>query len=113
VVRQGKGLRDRLVYLTETACQAIARYLDSTPHAPQAPLFAYPNGRAMTYAWLRIHVAHLGHIAGVAKVSPHRLRHTLATRLLNAGMEVTRIQKLLGHRFKHCSIINHLFLSIT
>ena len=31
------------------------------------------------------------------KVSPHRLRHTLATRLVNAGMEITSIQKLLGH----------------
>ena len=39
----------------------------------------------------------MGLAAGQIKVSPHRLRHTLATRLLNTGMDVTRIQKLLGH----------------
>ena len=33
------------------------------------------------------------------KVSPHRLRHTLATRLLNAGMAITGVQKLLGHEY--------------
>jgi hypothetical protein len=39
----------------------------------------------------------LGQAAGVAEVTPHRLRHSLATRLLNASMNITRIQKLLGH----------------
>jgi site-specific recombinase XerC len=42
-------------------------------------------------------VAALGQAAGLAEVTPHRLRHSLATRLLNAGMDITRIQKLLGH----------------
>lgn len=104
-VRQGKGRRDRLVYLTQTACQAIARYLGGLPRAPQASLFTYPNGRPISYAWLRIHVSLVGQAAGLAHVSPHRLRHTLATRLLNAGMDVTRIQKLLGHRYLNTTMI--------
>jgi site-specific recombinase XerD len=104
-VRQGKGRKDRLVYLTETACQALARYLDAAPRTAQAALFTFPNGRPISYAWLRIHVAHLGQAAGLLHVSPHRLRHTLATRLLNAGMEVTGIQKLLGHRYLNTTLI--------
>ena len=104
-VRQGKGRKDRLVYLTETACQALARYLDGAPRAAQAALFTFPNGRPISYAWLRIHVAHLGQAAGLPHVSPHRLRHTLATRLLNAGMDITRIQKLLGHRYLNTTLI--------
>jgi len=39
----------------------------------------------------------LGHAARVPHVSPHRLRHTFATRLVNAGLPITSLQKLLGH----------------
>ena len=50
----------------------------------------------MPGCWSR--VTALGQAAGVVEVTPHRLRHSLATRLLNTGMDITRIQKLLGHR---------------
>ena len=104
-VRQGKGRKDRLVYLSETACLALARYLAGARRAAAEALFTFPNGRPISYAWLRIHVSQLGQTAGLAHVSPHRLRHTLATRLLNAGMDVTRIQKLLGHRYLNTTLI--------
>ena len=38
-------------------------------------------------------------------MTPHRLRHTLATRLLNSGMDITRIQKLLGHEQVNTTMI--------
>lgn len=98
LVRQGKGNRDRLVYLSATAVQALRRYLADTPRPPTAALFTQPSGAPITYEWLLPHIAALGAAAGVAGVTPHRLRHTLATRLLNAGMDVTRIQRLLGHQ---------------
>jgi integrase/recombinase XerC len=96
-VRAGKGGRDRVVFLSETARLALQRYLAGGSPPPTAPLFTHPDGRNLSYAWLYAHLLRLGEAAGVAQVTAHRLRHTLATRLLNVGMEVTRIQKLLGH----------------
>jgi site-specific recombinase XerD len=96
-VRQGKGQRDRVVYLSEVAQQSLADYLRTTPGPLTEALWLRPSGQAITYPWLLEHIARLGEAAEVAEVTPHRLRHTLATRLLNAGMDITRIQKLLGH----------------
>ncbi len=98
-VRQGKGHKDRVVYLSQTAAQAIARYLDGKQHTPTAPLWIRPDGKPMTYDWLYHHIQAVGQAAGVPQVTPHRLRHTLATRLLNVGMDITRLQKLLGHEY--------------
>jgi site-specific recombinase XerD len=105
VVRQGKGQRDRAVYLSETAGLALQAYLAQTPRSPTALAFMYPNGKPLTYAWLYEHLLALGQAADVPNVTPHRLRHTLATRLLNAGMDVTRIQKLLGHEHLDTTMI--------
>jgi integrase/recombinase XerD len=97
IIRQGKGLRDRVVYLSDLACRALQLYLDGSPRCPTTPLWLRQNAQPISDDWLREHIAALGQAAGVSEVKPHRLRHTLATRLLNAGMDVTRIQKLLGH----------------
>ena len=97
VIRQGKGRKERAVYLSETAALALIRYLGDTPRPANAPLWVRPNGRPIKYEWLVVKMTALGQAAGVAEVTPHRLRHSLATRLLNAGMDITRIQKLLGH----------------
>lgn len=105
IVRQGKSQRDRVVYLSDTARQAIQGYLGPTPRPPTAPLWTRPNGQPITDDWLRDHVAKLGQAAGTPGLCPHRLRHTLATRLLNAGMDITRIQKLLGHELISTTMI--------
>jgi site-specific recombinase XerD len=46
--------------------------------------------------WLRDHLKAIGQQLGITPLFPHRLRHTCATRLLNAGMDIVHIQKLLG-----------------
>jgi site-specific recombinase XerD len=105
IVRQGKGQRDRLVYLSQTTCQAIQTYLqDSHPH-PSDPLWLRPNGKPVTQSWLATQVAAAGKAVGIEGLYPHRLRHTCATRLLNAGMDITRIQKLLGHEMISTTMI--------
>ena len=97
-IDQGKGRKDRVVYLSATAGQAMARYLAAQPALPtNAPLFYRTAAEPLGYRWVEYRLRQLGDEAGVAHVTPHRLRHTLATRLINAGMPVTTLQKLLGH----------------
>jgi len=98
IVRQGKGQRDRLVYLSGITCQAIQSYLQDSPRQPHDFLWLKKDGKPFSTKWLRNHVAKVGKAAGIDHLFPHRLRHTCATRLLNAGMDITRIQKLLGHK---------------
>jgi len=98
-VRQGKGDRDRTVYLTDLACQALTHYLQLAPGAASAPLLRKADGTSLSHPWLHRHLHALGEAAGVPQLCPHRLRHTYATRLLNAGMPITSVQKLLGHAY--------------
>ena len=113
LIREGKGLRDRVVYLSETACAAIQDYLAGWARLPTAPLFTHPDGRPISYEWLWACIGKLGDAAGVPGVTPHRLRHTLATRLLNAGMDITQIQKLLGHQHLDTTMIYARVLDTT
>jgi site-specific recombinase XerD len=98
VVRAGKGQRDRLVYLSESACQAIRLYLQENQRPPQDFLWRQKSGKLISPEYLRKVVAEIGAALGIDHLHPHRLRHTCATRLLNAGMDILQIQKLLGHQ---------------
>jgi site-specific recombinase XerD len=104
-LRQAKGQRDRVVFFTPLTAQALRSYLAVQPRPANAPLLVLSKGRRCSYMWLYQHILDLGQAAGVAQVTPHRLRHTLATRLLNAGMEVTRIQQILGHEHVNTTMI--------
>lgn len=113
LIRQGKGLRDRIAYLSDTACIAIQRYLGGRSRLPTAPLFTHPDGRPISYTWLVTCISKLGDLAQVPGVTPHRLRHTLATRLLNTGLDITHIQKLLGHQHLDTTMIYARVLDTT
>lgn len=103
-VREGKGQRDRVVFLTQQAAQRIGRYLETVPHTAD-DLVLSRNGRPLSYymAWYRIR--RLGEAAGVKGVSPHRLRHTYATLLLNNGMSLVGLQRLMGHENLNTTMI--------
>jgi site-specific recombinase XerD len=96
MVRQGKGRKDRAVYLTDTTVRGLADYLTVRGMGPTDHVFFYRN-QPVQKDLIRARIKGSGARVGVA-VSPHRLRHTCATQLLNAGCRVTSIQKLLGHR---------------
>jgi site-specific recombinase XerD len=105
IIRAGKGQRDRLVYLSESACQAIHLYLQGAQRQPGDFIWLQENGQPFSTETIRAHVARIGVAAGIEHLHPHRLRHTCATRLLNAGMDIVQIQKLLGHEDLNTTMI--------
>lgn len=105
IIRAGKGQRDRLVYLSESTCQAIQLYLQGLQPQPGDFVWLRKNGKPLSTESLRHHIAKVGAALGIEHLYPHRLRHTCATRLLNAGMDIIQIQKLLGHENLNTTMI--------
>ncbi len=95
-VRNGKGMKDRTVYMTDTTVQALKAYLAVRGPGASDHVFLYRH-QALCKDLVHARIRDAGKRVGV-KVYPHRLRHTTATQLLNAGCPVTSIQKFLGHK---------------
>jgi len=100
----GKGSKERLVPLGEEAQHWLERYLAQA--RPQiagkralAPLFLSMNGEAPTRQQFWLLVKKYAAVAGIdpERVSPHGLRHSFATHLLNHGADLRALQMLLGH----------------
>lgn len=95
-IRQGKGKRDRMVYLSAIAVTALRHYLQHFPRGAQASLFMRTPEMPLLEGWLQARLRNLARSVQV-EVSPHRLRHTFATRLVNRSVPITTVQRLLGH----------------
>ncbi len=95
-VRDSKGKKDRTVYLTETAMHVLQAYLEVRGEGSSDHVFLFRHA-PLSKDLIRSRLKTIGKHVGV-KVHPHRLRHTCATQLLNAGCRVTSIQRFLGHR---------------
>jgi integrase/recombinase XerD len=100
----GKGSKERLVPLGEEAQHWLQRYLDGSRPTfagtlPRLPLFLGPRGAALSRQQFWTTLKTLAARAGVdpALVSPHGLRHSFATHLLNHGADLRALQMLLGH----------------
>lgn len=104
-VERGKGDFTRIVPLTQSAMAALKLYLDESrpvyaKHATQVSLFvsSRSGGPLDDDDIVRI-VQKAAKRAGIAKhITPHTLRHSLATHLLQGQADIRQIQKLLGHR---------------
>ena len=100
----GKVSNVRLVAMGEEAQHWLERYLQQARPAlagkrSLAPLFLQANGEAVTrqQVWTRIKQRAVAAGIDAAKVSPHGLRHSFATHLLNHGADLRALQMLLGH----------------
>ena len=98
----GKGNRQRLVYLFEPKLnQAIAQYLPLRQIKSTATkkLFVTEAGTPFTTQKTRKLLGNLASQAGIQRrITPHMLRHTTATQLLEAGVDIRYVQRLLGHQ---------------
>lgn len=97
-IQHGKGGHERRVPVSVRTAQAIELHLADRQIERQAPLLVR-LGQAVRADYIRRRLHTFAAQAQVEGVTPHRLRHTYATRLLNSGgLPITTLQKLMGHR---------------
>lgn len=96
----GKGNKQRLVPISEVARERICRYLDERQPARSGEevLFLNNRGRQLTRVMIFTILKEAAHRAGIERaISPHTLRHSFATHLLEGGAGIRQVQELLGH----------------
>lgn len=117
MVRSGKGNKDRLVPLGEPALDALLKWRRAMPIAwePNGPVIVNLRGGRLTTRSVEMILQRRIAAAGLsANITPHGLRHSFATHMLNNGADLRSIQEMLGHaslattqRYTHVSV-NHL-----
>ncbi|MGB6012819.1 MAG: tyrosine-type recombinase/integrase [Desulfobacterales bacterium] len=114
LVQQGKGGKDRVVYISDDAHDALVAYLKIRSHYRVKKVFLVEKGnykgQPISVRGIQKRIEYYAKKTGL-KVSCHRLRHTMATQLLNAEAEVETIQDLLGHNWitttqRYCKVSN-------
>ncbi|MBR5876888.1 MAG: tyrosine recombinase XerC [Akkermansia sp.] len=94
----GKGRKVRLVPVGEYAREAIEKYLEHAVPEPDGPLFISRLRRRMTGRSVQLMLDKYLRCSDIPfHISPHKLRHTFATHLLDAGADLRSVQELLGH----------------
>ncbi|WP_246227782.1 tyrosine recombinase XerC [Roseobacter ponti] len=96
----GKGNKERVVPVLPAARESVAVYLQLCPHAQtaDAPLFRAVRGGALGPGPIQKVMARARMQLGLpASATPHAMRHSFATHLLDAGGDLRAIQELLGH----------------
>lgn len=113
-IHNGKGGKDRVVYISPDTYHALSDYIENRPSCRAKKLFLVERGRyknkPISIRGVQKRMEAYAKIAGL-NASCHHLRHTMATQLLNADADLVTIQDLLGHsRIKttqrYCKISN-------
>ena len=114
IVLNGKGGKDRVVYLSEDAADALDAYLRLRRYSRMKKVFLVDKGdykgQPISVRGIQKRIEYYAKKSEIT-VCCHRLRHTMATQLLNAEAEVETIQDLLGHNWitttqRYCKVSN-------
>jgi site-specific recombinase XerD len=114
VVHNGKGRKDRVVYISDDAYLALDKYLRLRPKSKAKEIFLVEKGtckgQGISVRGIQKRMEYYTKKAGL-KISCHHLRHTMATQMLNADADLSTIQDLLGHNWitttqKYCTVFN-------
>lgn len=121
---RGKGRKERMVYINNEALYWLDKYLggarqslgykkNSGAYSRDRHLFLNCLGRGLTARSIRNIVKENVRLAGISKnITPHSLRHSFATHLLQSGAGIREIQELLGHEnITTTSIYSHMDMS--
>ena len=92
----GKNGSQRIAYLSQQALAGLQAWLDVRPDVQEQALFVSRLGRRVSIRNIQDRMTHYCHLADV-HITCHQLRHTFARHLVEAGVPVTSIQRLLGH----------------
>ena len=99
-VFNGKGIKDRVVYLSEDALVALQAYMQKRKWSKEKRVFLVQKGplrgKPISVRGIQKRIEYYAQKTGI-QVSCHHLRHTMATQLLNADADLVTIQDLLGH----------------
>lgn len=99
-VYQGKGGKDRVVYISQDAYRELISYLKGRPPSRSKALFLVEKGpcrgQPLSVRGIQKRIEYYAKKTGL-KVSCHHLRHTMADQMLNADADLVTIQDLLGH----------------
>ena len=95
----GKGDKQRLVPISGVACERIQRYKEvRTKKTTEDTLFLNNRGTKLTRVMIFNIIKQAASLAGINKsISPHTLRHSFATHLLEGGANIRQVQEMLGH----------------
>ncbi len=114
LVREGKGRKDRVAYMSQDALKALVEYLKCRPSSKSKHVFLVEKGlyrgQPLSVRGIQKRMEYYARKSRL-KISSHQLRHTMATGMLNAGADLATIQDLLGHRSiittqRYCKISN-------
>ncbi len=109
---RGKGNKERLCPLGAMAVEALrAHRATFMPAAAfNAPVFTDKKGRGVYPRWVQLRLKMFLKLAGLPlDLSPHKLRHSFATHLLNSGADLRAVQEMLGHaRLSTTQIYTHV-----
>jgi integrase/recombinase XerD len=94
----GKGNKQRTVFMNQAAADAIRTYLGVRPRSTDEALFLSRRKTRLSHRQAWVIFRDFARISGIAKhVTPHVMRHSFATHLLENGADIVTIKELLGH----------------